>query len=61
MNKIYDEFDNVQKLSVLIIAKSTTKNIVELRSKFGEQLSIIDLKMDSIKKSIKINNNNNNK
>ena len=54
-NKIYEEFDNVQKLSVLIIAKSTTKNIVELRSKFGEQLSILDQKMDSIKKSIKIN------
>ena len=59
LNKIYDEFDNVQKLSVLIIAKSTTKNIVELRSKFGEQLSILDLKMDRIKQSIKINNNNN--
>ena len=37
LNKIYEEFDNVQKLSVLIIAKSTTKNVVELRSKFGEQ------------------------
>ena len=60
LNKIYDEFDNVQKLSVLIIGKSTTKNIVELRSKFGEQLSILDQKMDSIKNSIKINNNNNN-
>ena len=56
LNKIYEEFDNVQKLSVLIIAKSTTKNVVELRSKFGEQLSILDQKMDSIKKSIKINN-----
>ena len=56
--KIYDEFDNVQKLSTLIIGKSTTKNIVELRSKFGEQLSILDQKMDSIKNSIKINNNN---
>ena len=53
LNKIYQEFDSVQKLSVLIIAKSTTKNIVELRSKFGEQLSILDQKMDSIKKSIK--------
>lgn len=60
LNKIYDEFDNVQKLSTLIIGKSTTKNIVELRSKFGEQLSILDQKMDSIKNSIKINNNNNN-
>ena len=58
-NKIFEEFDNVQKLSVLIIAKSTTKNVVELRSKFGEQLSILDQKMDSIKKSIKINNINN--
>ena len=37
LNKIYEEFDNVQKLSVLIISKSTTKNIVELRSKFGKQ------------------------
>ena len=55
LNKIYEEFDNVQKLSVLIISKSTTKNIVELRSKFGEQLSILDKKMDSIKKTIKIN------
>ena len=53
LNKIYDEFDNVQKLSVLIVAKSTTKNIVELRSKFGEQLSVLDLKMDSIKKLLK--------
>ena len=58
LDKIYEEFDNVQKLSVLIIAKSTTKNVVELRSKFGEQLSILDQKMDSIKKSIKINSNN---
>lgn len=56
--KIYEEFDNVQKLSVVIVAKSTTKNVVELRSKFGEQLSILDQKMDSIKKSIKINKNN---
>ena len=55
LNKIYDEFDNVQKLSVSLIAKSTTKNIVELRSKFGEQLSVLDVKMDSIKKTIKIN------
>ena len=55
LNKIYEEFDNVQKLSVLILSKSTTKNIVELRSKFGEQLSILDKKMDSIKKTIKIN------
>ena len=54
LNKIYEEFDNVQKLSVLIISKSTTKNIVELRSKFGEQLSVLDKKMDSIKKTIKI-------
>ena len=54
LNKICEEFDNVQKLSVLIISKSTTKNIVELRSKFGEQLSILDKKMDSIKKTIKI-------
>ena len=54
LNKIYEEFDNVQKLSVLIISKSTTKNIVELRSRFGEQLSILDKKMDSIKKTIKI-------
>ena len=54
LNKIYEEFDNVQKLSVLIVSKSTTKNIVELRSKFGEQLSILDKKMDSIKKTIKI-------
>ena len=54
LNKIYAEFDNVQKLSVLIISKSTTKNIVELRSKFGEQLSVLDKKMDSIKKTIKI-------
>ena len=59
LNKIYEEFDNVQKLSVFIIGKSTTKNIVELRSKFGEQLSILDQKMDSIKKSIKINKNSN--
>ena len=58
LNKVYEEFDNVQKLSVLIIAKSTTKNVVELRSKFGEQLSILDQKMDSIKKSIKTNRNN---
>ena len=58
LNKIYEEFDNVQKLSVLIIAKSTTKNVVELRSKFGEQLSILDQKMDSIKKSMKTNRNN---
>ena len=57
LNKIYEEFDNVQKLSVFIISKSTTKNIVELRSKFGEQLSILDKKMDRIKQSIKINNN----
>ena len=57
LGKIYEEFDNVQKLSVLIIGKSTTKNIVELRSKFGEQLSVLDLKMDSIKKSIKLNPN----
>jgi len=57
LSKIYDEFDNVQKLSSLIIGKSTTKNIVELRSKFGEQLSILDQKMDSIKNSIKIHNN----
>lgn len=56
LDKIYEEFDNVQVLSVLIISKSTTKNIVELRSKFGEQLSILDKKMDRIKKSIKINN-----
>ena len=55
LNKIYEEFDNVQKLSVVIISKSTTKNIVELRSKFGEQLSILDQKMDRIKKSIKVN------
>ena len=55
LNKIYEEFDNIQKLSVLIISKSTTKNIVELRSKFGEQLSILDKKMDSIKKTIKTN------
>ena len=48
-NKIHEEFDNVQKLSVVIISKSTTKNIVELRSKFGEQLSILDQKMDRIK------------
>ena len=54
LNKICEEFDNVQKLSVLIISKSTTKNIVELRSKFGEQLSILDKKMDSIKKTIKV-------
>ena len=54
LNKICEEFDNVQKLSVLIISKSTTKNIVELRSKFGDQLSILDKKMDSIKKTIKI-------
>ena len=54
LNKIYEEFDNVQKLSVLIVTKSTTKNIVELRSKFGEQLSILDKKMDSIKKTIKV-------
>ena len=54
LNKIYEEFDNVQKLSILIISKSTTKNIVELRSKFGEQLSILDKKMDSIKKTLKI-------
>ena len=58
LNKIYEDFDNVQKLSIFIIAKSTTKNVVELRSKFGEQLSILDQKMDNIKKSIKINNNN---
>ena len=54
LDKIYEEFDNVQKLSVLIISKSTTKNIVELRSKFGEQLSILDKKMDSIKRIINI-------
>ena len=54
LNKICEEFDNVQKLSVLIISKSTTKNIVELRSKFREQLSVLDKKMDSIKKIIKI-------
>ena len=54
LNKIYEEFDNVQKLSVLIISKSTTKNVVELRSKFGELLSILDKKMDSIKRSIKM-------
>ena len=54
LNKIYEEFDNVQKLSVLIISKSTTKNIVELRSRFGDQLSILDKKMDSIKRTIKI-------
>ena len=54
LNKICEEFDNVQKLSVLIISKSTTKNIVELRSKFREQLSVLDKKMDSIKKTIKI-------
>ena len=54
LSKIHEEFDNVQKLSVLIISKSTTKNIVELRSKFGEQLSILDKKMDSIRKTIKI-------
>ena len=57
LNKIYEEFDNVQKLSVFIISKSTTKNIVELRSKFGEQLSILDKKMDRIKQSIKIDKN----
>ena len=54
LNKIYEEFDNVQKLSVLIVSKSTTKNIVELRSKFREQLSVLDKKMDSIKKTINI-------
>ena len=59
LEKIYEEFDNVQKLSVLIISKSTTKNIVELRSKFGEQLSILDKKMDSIKRIINIGNNTN--
>jgi hypothetical protein len=53
LDKIYQDFDGVQKLSVLIISKSTTKNMVELRSKFGEQLSILDQKMDSIKKLIK--------
>ena len=59
LEKIYEEFDNVQKLSVLIISKSTTKNIVELRSKFGEQLSILDKKMDSIKKIMNITGNTN--
>ena len=59
LEKIYEEFDNVQKLSVLIISKSTTKNIVELRSKFGEQLSILDKKMDSIKKIMNIDGNTN--
>ena len=54
LSKIYEEFDNVQKLSVIIILNSTTKNIVELRSKFNEQLSILDKKMDRIKKTIKI-------
>ena len=54
LNKIYEDFDNVKKLSALIISRSTTKNIVELRSKFREQLSVLDKKMDSIKKIIKI-------
>ena len=54
LNKIYEDFDNVKKLSALIISRSTTNNIVELRSKFREQLSVLDKKMDSIKKTIKI-------
>ena len=54
LSKIYEEFDKVQKLSVIITLNSTTKNIVELRSKFNEQLSILDKKMDRIKKTINI-------
>ena len=54
LSKIYEEFDKVQKLSVIITLNSTTKNIVELRSKFNEQLSILDKKMDRIKRTINI-------
>ena len=55
LDKIYDEFDDFQKLTVLIISKSTTKNIIELGSKFDELLTIINKKMNIIKETIKVN------
>ena len=55
LDKIYDEFDDFQKLTVLIISKSTTKNIIELSSKFDELLTIINKKMNIIKETIKVN------
>ena len=55
LDKIYDEFDDFQKLTVLIISKSTTKNIIELGSRFDELLTIINKKMNIIKETIKVN------
>ena len=55
LDKIYEEFDNVQKLTVLIVSKSNTQNIVEISSKFDDLLTIINKKMDIIKETIKVN------
>ena len=50
--KIYDGFDDIYELSTLIVENSNTRDFVEIDSKFTEEYSILEHKLDIIKKNV---------
>ena len=49
---VNNNFNSAEKFSKLIVSKSNTKTLVELRSKFNERIQDLQINISKIKKKI---------